>query len=89
MADDIVVLTDAVAEGGKDPFAKDGEDQVGSKEDGRHLDDCWLPYSLYFDVFIIVVVKGHDKGGWRLPCSSLTRGAQGEAAWKTFLKIEE
>ena len=40
MADDIVVLTNAVAEGGKDPFAKGDDDQVGRKEDGRHLVDC-------------------------------------------------
>ena len=40
MADDIVVLTNAVAEGGKDPFAKGDDDQVGHKEDGCHLVDC-------------------------------------------------
>ena len=40
MADDIVVLTNAVAEGGEDPFAKGDDDQVGRKEDGRHLVDC-------------------------------------------------
>ena len=40
MADDIVVLNHAVTEGGKDPFAKGADDQVGRKEDGRHLVDC-------------------------------------------------
>ena len=39
MADDIVVLTNFVAEGGKDSFAKGGDNQVGRKEDGRHLVD--------------------------------------------------
>ena len=39
MADDIVVFANTVAEEGKDPFAKGGEDQVGRKEDGRHLVD--------------------------------------------------
>ena len=37
MADDIVVLTNAVTEGGKNPFPKGDDDQVGRKEDGRHL----------------------------------------------------
>ena len=39
MADDIVVFANTVEEEGKDPFAKDGDDQVGGKEDGRHLVD--------------------------------------------------
>ena len=39
MADYIVVFANTVAQEGKDPFAKGGEDQVGRKEDGRHLVD--------------------------------------------------
>ena len=42
MADDIVVFANTVAEWGKDPSAKGGDDQVDGKEDGRHLVDFFL-----------------------------------------------
>ena len=42
MADDIVVFANTIAQWGKDPSAKGGDDQVDGKEDGRHLVDFFL-----------------------------------------------
>ena len=55
MADDIVVLANFVAEGGKDLFAKSGDNQVDRKEDGRHQFD--YPVTNFHGFAFVLVIE--------------------------------